>query len=224
MTPQKYDAPKGEPRLGPESAHDLEQLSKHITQWWGDAPEVFHEIVSEYVHIDLHLIPATADRPYHTIVTSGMSDRPMKLMPGHEAERYCELVMALPPTWPIRSEEIQTEDKWWPFRHLKQTARFPHVYDTRIWYCHTIANEDPPQPFYAGVPFVGGILSVPVLCPKDAWTCTISPEKKVHFFAFVPLHDAELRFAWESGSNALFEKLDGADINEVITPDRKSVV
>ena len=224
MTPQKYDAPKGDPYLGPESARDLERLSNHITRWWGDAPEVFHEIVSEYVHIDLHLIPATADRRYHTVVTTGMSDRPMKLVPGQEAKRYCELMMALPPTWPIRSDEIRTEDKWWPFRHLKQTARFPHVYGTRVWYGHTVANEDPPQQLYTGVPFVGGILSIPVLCPKEAWTCEVSSAKKVYFFAFVPLHDAELRFAWESGSKALFEKLDEADVSELIVPDRQSVI
>lgn len=165
--PRHYDNPEGDPDLGDESAHDLEILSNHISRWWGDEPEVFHEIVSEYVHIDLHIVPATTERPYHVVITSGMSDRAMTAKDG--TNYYCELLLALPPDWPIRKEDFNDERFWWPFRHLKQTARFPHVFKTCLWYGHTVSNEDPPQPFHETALYSGGILSIPTLCPKEAW-------------------------------------------------------
>lgn len=224
MTPREYETPKGDPKLGPESARDLAILSDHIAMWWGESPEVFHEIVSEYVHIDLHLVPASGERPYHTVITSGMSDRPMRASEDPDDLHYCELVMALPADWPIKWDDLREGHRWWPFKHLKQTARFPHVNDTFLWYGHTVANENPPARFHPEVPFVGGILSIPILCPKEGWRCRVNPKKEVYFFSFIPLLEPELQFAWKEGSGALFEKMDEAEVDEVIDPSRKSVV
>jgi len=84
MKPREYGEPTGEPNLGFESARDLEVLSNHIEKYWGKVPEVFHEIVSEYVHVDLHISPAIDSRPYHVVVTTGISDRPMELREPQE--------------------------------------------------------------------------------------------------------------------------------------------
>src|SRR5581483_1658826 len=97
--PREYEAPTGDPNLGPESARDVAVLSNHIARWWGDTPNVFHEMVSQYVHVDLHFVPPTADHQYHVVVTTGMSDRPM--LSGDGREFYCELMLALPPEWPM---------------------------------------------------------------------------------------------------------------------------
>jgi hypothetical protein len=220
--PQHYDSPKGDPNLGKESARDLEVLGNHICRWWGDVPEVFHELMSEYVHLDLHIAPATPSRPYHVIITTGMSDRPMIAPDG--SNHYCELLLALPSDWPIRKQDLGDERVYWPLRQLKQTARFPHVVKTCLWYGHTVANEDPPQRFHDTVPFCGGILSIPTLCPKEAWSVHVRDGKKVFFFSFVPLFERELRFAWNKGSEALFKELDRISVTELIQIDRKCVV
>ena len=137
---------------------------------------------------------------------------------------YCELLLALPPDWPIRKQDFGGEGVWWPFRQLKQTARFPHVVKTLLWYGHTVSNEDPPQSFHETVPFCGGILSIPALCPKEAWSVHVRDGKQVFFFSFVPLFERELRFAWDRGSKALFEELDKISVTELIQIDRKCVV
>ena len=74
-----------------EATPFLERISRHIDRTIGPCPGVFHEIVSVDAHIDLHIVPAqpnvvqSKQRPlggdYVTIVTSGMSSRPMKLTP-----------------------------------------------------------------------------------------------------------------------------------------------
>jgi hypothetical protein len=218
--PRRYDHPSGNPRLGPESAADLDVIGDHIEKWWGASPEVFHEIHSEYVHLDLHIVPASPTRPYHTVVTSGMSDRPMKAPKDCEADCHCELLIALPPEWPLEKEAFDDERVWWPFRQLKESARFPHVYDTRLWYGHTLANEDPPQPYADDTEFCAGVLSLPLLCPDEARTLTIRKDKVVHFFSFIPLYLNELMFARANGSKALFAKLDGQGVTELIRKGR----
>lgn len=221
--PRRYDSPSGDPNIGEESARDLEAIDTHIEESWGGPSEVFHEIVSEYVHIDLHVVPPSEHRPYHVIITSGMSDRPMNAPEGREDCRYCELLVALPPEWPMQKPALSAEEAWWPFRRLKAAARFPHEYETWLWYGHTISEEDPPEPYAKDVGFCAGVLSVPVLCPEQARSLKICHEKEIHFFAFIPIYAAELEFARESSSDALFERLDGQGVTELVEKTRGSV-
>lgn len=221
--PKNYDTPSGDPNLGDDSSQDLAALSQHIGEWWGEGV-VFHEIVSEYVHVDVHTCPPTAERPYHVLVTTGMSDRAMAAPEGFAQHRHCELMLALPPTWPMDQDSFQEERNWWPLRHLKQTARFPHVYETWLWYSHTVGNGNDLTPVAPGVPFVGFALSIPTLCPDGARKSRIREGKEVHFFALIPLHEAEIKFAWEHGTAALFEKLDDAGVNELVDVTRPCVI
>jgi hypothetical protein len=96
--PQRYDAPNGDPDPGDESAQDLAALSNHIGEWWGEG-NVWHELVSEYVHIDVHSIPPSDAHPYHVLITTGMSDRPMEGAIGNG--QHCELMLSLPADWPL---------------------------------------------------------------------------------------------------------------------------
>lgn len=224
MAPLEYGEPTGDPNLGDESARDLEVLSNHIEKHWGCVAEVFHEVVSEYAHIDLHISPANDSRPYHIVVTTGMSDRPMELSEPQETQYYCELLIALPKEWPIKHETFTDEKVWWPFRQLKQAARFPHVHRTLLWYGHTITNGDPPPLYVSCLPFCGGILSFPLLSPKEAWQCRVHEQKTVHFLSFVPLHASELQYAWKNSSESLFEKMDDNQICELLDVNRPACV
>jgi hypothetical protein len=221
--PRRYGEPAGDPNLGFESARDLEAIGDHIERQWGKVEEVFHEIVSEYVHIDLHVVRATAERPYHFLVTSGMSDRPMTVPEGSDECGYAELLVALPEGWPVDHAGFHDERNYWPFRQLKQAARFPHIHQTWFWYGHTFANGDPPEAYAPDVSFCASILSIPALCDQAAWQLEISPEKRIQFFSLIPIYEEELRFAWSNGSDALFERLDGIDITELISQNRKNV-
>ena len=224
MTTSKHNETTGDPNLGPDHAKDLESLDAHITQHWGASPEVLHEIYSEYVHIDLYVVPATPTRPFHSVITAGMSHKPMTVPPGYEHCRYCELVIALPMDWPIDKEHFADEKNWWPFRQLKQAARFPHASGSGLWYGHTIANEDPPESFAQGIQFCAGIISIPSLCPREAWMLIVRPDKEVYFFSFLPIYRSELDHAREHGSDALFERLDELDVTELIQRNRPKAV
>src|SRR5580692_2684215 len=75
----------------------------------GRAETVFHEIVSDIVHIDVHLFSPTERRPAHTLVTTGMSDRAMTAPPGREEYAHAELMVTLPLDWQLSEQAFQDE-------------------------------------------------------------------------------------------------------------------
>src|SRR5690606_18469062 len=57
----------------------LEEIEEHLARYIAEPDLVFHEIISELVHIDVHWIKPSANYPYNILVTSGMSDLPMNV-------------------------------------------------------------------------------------------------------------------------------------------------
>ena len=50
----------------------IEEISDHIENFIGKIDTVFHEIVSDQVHVDIHWVKPTKERPFHTLITSGI--------------------------------------------------------------------------------------------------------------------------------------------------------
>ena len=78
------------------SDSSLEAISDHIERHIGKIAQVWHEILSDLVHVDVHEIAPTEDRPYWTLVTSGMSDRSMAAPDGYEEWAFAELMLCVP--------------------------------------------------------------------------------------------------------------------------------
>ena len=92
---------------------NIEHISNHVERHYGKIETVWHEIISDLVHVDVHWVQPTAERPYHTLVTSGMSDRPMTVPEGAEDFRYGEVMLCLPSEWKISKEAaILTASLW----------------------------------------------------------------------------------------------------------------
>lgn len=68
------------------------------------------------------MIPPAVDRPFHVLVTSGMSDLAMTVPEGMEFFRRAELMIALPADWPIEGPRFEDEQGYWPIR-LAEDAR-----------------------------------------------------------------------------------------------------
>ncbi|WP_052342767.1 hypothetical protein [Bacillus sp. EB01] len=61
-----------------------EKLEQHIETYIGKINGVFHEIVSNLVHLDGYHVAPTPEKPFHTLVTHRMSDLAMNVPPGAE--------------------------------------------------------------------------------------------------------------------------------------------
>jgi hypothetical protein len=115
------------PAIG--NAENIEAISDDIEKQIGKIEIVFHEIVSDIVHIDVHWVKPTEKFPFHSFVTSGMSDKPMNVPKGMEAHKYAELCIFLPANWPLSVEPYQTteeafkdENNYWPIRWLSPAS------------------------------------------------------------------------------------------------------
>ena len=94
------------PAIG--SDETIQLISNHIETHVGNIYKVFHEMVSDLVHIDLHWVKPTTERPFHVLVTSGMSDMPMTVPEGFEGLRYAELCVLLPPNFQSGGSNTQS--------------------------------------------------------------------------------------------------------------------
>lgn len=78
-----------------------ECVEAHMEKCFGPTQSVYHEVISDLVHLDVHTVALTNERPFYILFTTGMSDLPMTL-PEHIAddpEYACraELLIGLPP-------------------------------------------------------------------------------------------------------------------------------
>lgn len=210
-----------QPAVGDDA--NIERISDHIERHIGKIENVFHEIVSDLVHIDVHNVAPTEQRPYRTLVTSGMSDLPMQTPDGMDEFRFAEVMICLPPDWPITKEAFEDYSNYWPIEWLKILARFPHEYETWLFEGHTIPNGDPPEPFADSTKMSGWLLYYPVLAPAEFRTLKIDQEKTIHFFAIYPLYEGEMNLKLRKGTEKLVERFAKATVTEVLEIDRKDL-
>lgn len=218
--------PRAAPTFEPPdmSESNLQAIDDHVAEHIGKIENVWHEIVSDIVHIDVHVVPPRPERPYYTLVTSGMSDLPMNAPEGAEDWKYAELMLCLPPDWPLTTEAFKDERNYWPVRWLKTLARFPHEYETWLSVAHTIPNGDPPEPLADNTRFTGFMLVPPLTTSVEFHELLVPPLRTIHFHALLPLTAAEMTFKLKHGADALMERLEKAKVTELIDIRRKSVV
>lgn len=207
----------------PEGEVCIEQISEHIEEHLGRIESVFHEIVSDTVHIDVHWVKPNTDYPFHRLITSGMSDLPMQTPEGAPVPRFVELMMTLPPEWKIDQASFEDEKWYWPVRELKFLARLPHKYNTWLGFGHTVPNGDPPEPFAPGTKLCGAILLPSVTVPEKFHCLRIDAEKEITFYAVVPLHESEMNLKLNKGTDELLTLFGKKDLNDVVDAKRAAV-
>ena len=88
----------------------------------------------------------------------------------------------------------------------------------------------PRRPSNPAVPFADNtelccvIVGVPLFAGALLDHCELSPGKTVHLYPLVPIYEDEMNYKLEHGAEALFEKLDGRKVSEVLDPKRPSVL
>ncbi|AEG02087.1 suppressor of fused domain protein [Methylomonas methanica] len=209
---------------GPKGEECIEQISQHIETYLGKVETVFHEIVSDTVHIDVHFVKASPEFPFIRLVTSGMSDLPMTTPPEADVPRFLELMMTLPADWRLEQKAFDDERWYWPIRLLKFLARLPHKHETWIGWGHTVPNGDPAEPYASSTELSGAIILPPVTVQEGFRSLRIRDDKIIQFLSVVPLYAEEMAFKLREGSAPLLDKFDKVGINDIIDPGRKNVI
>jgi Suppressor of fused protein (SUFU) len=201
----------------------LEAISTHIEQYIGKVETVFHELISDTVHIDVLFVEATTEKPFHTLITSGMSDLAMAVPSEYSASQYAELVLTLPADWEISEAAFKDETWYWPIRLLKYLARFPHKYDTWLGWGHTIPNGDPAEPYADNTQLNGMILLSSAHVPEAFEQLQATPEKTIRFLSIVPLYQAEMDLKVSQGTDALIDRFIKYGITDCLDLNRRNV-
>lgn len=200
-----------------------EEIADHIEKHVGKIHLVLHEIISEQVHIDVYWVKPTPERPFHTFVTSGMSDKPMNTPEGVEGCDYAELSICLPEDWKLSEEDLNDENNYWPIRWLKYLARFPHEYNTWFGFGHTIPNGDPAEPFAENTKLNTMLLLPTIVFKKDFHTLALE-NKSIDFYTLIPLYSEEVALKMKKGVEALFDGFDAFGVTDIVQVDRPSTV
>ena len=203
-----------EPAHGDEAL--LAAVEAHVEEHIGEIETVFHELVSDLVHVDVLQVPPAEGRPWWTLVTCGMAARPMSPPPEVDgADRFAELVLCLPPDWPL-------DEAKWPFGLLQFLARLPHEYETWFAAGHTVPNGDPPEPLAPDTELSGVILAPPLLGP-EGFERIAGPEGDIALLGVIALYSEEMQLKLDEGTDALHDRLDEGDVSEMLEIRRPSV-
>ena len=205
------------------SGPDPEIISKHIENHLGQIDSVYHEIISDLIHIDINYIKPSDKFPFHIFVTSGMSDRPMNVPKGLEEHSFAEVYILLPRDWPVPNEKFsiveesfKNENNYWPIRWLKLIARFPHEFNTWIGWGHSIPNGEEAAPFAENTSF-GCMLVMPAISlPIEFFELKINTDKTVKFFCLYPLYKEEMEYRIKKGTDDLLARFDKYKIRDII--------
>ena len=204
------EVPEDEDTGVPEvyTEEEMEAVEAHIQQYFGKFENVFHELSSPDIHVDICVVPPSQERDYYTLVTMGMGAHRMNVpeeLAEYKLER-AELAIALPGNWKLKREDLKNERWYWPIRLLKTLARLPIASDTWLGFGHTMDNE---EDFAKGTKLCAAILTGPQDTEDGSEVCILPSGEEVNFYQVIPLYREELEYKMEHDADALLDKMDG---------------
>lgn len=195
---------------------EMEALDAHIGKYFGESENVFHEIVSPDIHVDIYVIEPTPARNFYTLITFGMGAHLMNV--PEELDEYklkrAEMVIYLPADWDIYEGD---EEYYWPLRWLKILARLPIKHDTWLGWGHTVPNG---RPFADNTLLSGVMLINPEDVEEGAAVCELPNGEEVNFYQVIPLYEEEMNYKLEHGAEGLLDKM--TDVSSVVDLNRRN--
>ena len=223
----EFRAPEGEGR-------NLDEITDFLEGFLGENTGVFRETESDKVRIDVLYFPPRPGQEWWTLVTSGMSDLPMTVPDGlenPEGVELAELVLLLPKDWFVADEKglvaadvMEDQQKFWPVEMLQWLARFPHEYESWVWYGHSFPNGDPAEPYSSNTKLSNALLLVPVHWQPEQYNMKLKNGRDLTFLSVVFLYDDERDVKLQQGTDVLTDAFDRAGVTELLDISRPSAV
>lgn len=217
-------APAGLPEI---TGRYADAVDAHFASLFpGRESRVIHEIVSEYVHVDVHVLWPTQEQNFFVLYTIGMSDRPMVIprqVPAAQRPdlELAEVFLMLPGDWPLKAGEAPTQAVYWPVVLMKTLARFPHQYQSWLGHGHTLPNTAGYDPYAPGVPFGAAVLvggGDGALGHLDA-----QDGRRVNLLCVIPAYKEEVEYKLTYGMTALSKLYDDHDVYPVLNVHRPNL-
>lgn len=202
-------------------------VTEHFEKFFPERESfVFHELISDLVHIDVNIMKPNAGHDFYVVYTTGMSDLPMTLpeeIGDREDLKYGELFMFLPETWnpgePGQANSEIPEQEYWPIRIIKFLARFPHEYETWLGTGHTIPNGPQYAPLCEDTGMGGVILTQ---SGGEIGTVKAEDGTEINIFMVVPAYQEEIEYKLKYGMEELDKRFIEGNLPVVLDIHRKN--
>ncbi len=198
-------------------------ISDHIARVIGTVDQVSHEFVppdAGVPAVHVHHVPPTRKRPFHALVTEGMSYRPLMVQPGDEPFKYQELMMLMPKSWHWGDEKVS-----WPIFWLRYLAQYAHRENTYFAYGHSFGNGPDCAPLAASVETCAWLFLPPIQFEESARELRIDEQHVGRLVAIVPIYHDEYRHIVDrDGLRDVLDGFEEAGVSELYDPERRSVL
>jgi len=206
---------KDEQNLQIYSSNELSIVENAITSIFGEYQNVFHEIASFDVHLDVYIIEPNNERDYYTLVTCGCGAHSMNIPEEYNhIPKNAEYLVKLPKDWIFDNEP----ENYWPIEMLKEVGRLALNNDTFVAHYHTIGHHGT---YDESVGFCGCLLSIPEEL-NQVPIINIAEEKPLIFYELIPLYHEEIDYKIKHGVDNLLDKMGEFDL--VVDINRKSAL
>ncbi|UXD71098.1 suppressor of fused domain protein [Sphingobacterium faecium] len=204
--------------------NSVELIDKHLDQFFDENDDivVFDEIESDVIHRDVYFVKANEDRPYHILLSCGMSALPMKIPEDIDSSPYAEVMILLPKEWNLEYDSFKDERNYWPIRLMKEIMILPHPDETWLGFGHTFAHEDDEE-FAERIGFNSVMLANSMELPDDYTQIELDNDEFVTIFTLIPLYKEELKFKKQNGATALLERFDQFGVEEIVKVGRPNI-
>lgn len=201
---------------GCDRARFQEARERLFPRLFGAEFTLHRDVVSAPFPVDVYAFaPGHGGRDFFTLVTSGMSDRPMAV-PADDAAaaRRAELVLYLdsPPGPAV-------------LRLLRTVATMPPRAQAWLGHGHTLPNGDPPAPLFKNSELSALLVLSAILAPEcdlERWL-ELDGDPVTALWP-VPVSAAECAYKLERGTRALLDVFNATKLSCVLDAQRPSLV
>lgn len=211
-----FDVPQSAPAV---TKNLRERVDEHCERFLGCPISTITEIAESGNTVDVVIHPVRTGRAWHTVRTSGISERSMPVSRGEQARARTELMMYLPREW----EFVAPSEEAWPVLLLRHLGGFLNDTSRRFSPGDTVRIAERSQTYVDGSLFSGVILFSPQIEP-DGFRRFSADGEVIEFLWVCPLTDAELDFAIEQGLDALMAMTARSQLDHVVDWRRACLV
>lgn len=197
----------------------FDAVVRHVERHVGPIDFTLHELGTARLPVAVHHVAPAPGRPFHALVTSGMSALPMTVPRGYEGLRHAELFLLIPPGWRFDGGALGDRRWSWPVATLRELARLPHEHGSWVGCGHAIPDVHGDT---AGTRFRASLLTFPVSL-GEGFTRLVERRRRIVFYQVIPLYEEELGFAREHSARALVARFCQYALDDVADPERRNV-
>ena len=203
------------------TSEELAKVEEHISHFYGEFEMVLHEVVSPDIHVDICLIPPTAEKNYYTLVTMGWA--PSLHDPAGRTDRSgtgpCRAAHCPAAGLEAGHHSLQDERWYWPIRRLKSLARLPGISDTwlgwgqPLWITRSLCRQHRALRRHSWCRSRWMRRASPASCPAARVGQLLSDP---------PSHEDEMEDKIQSGADSLLELYEGTSF--IVDPERPNLL